>query len=136
MEKAITLLLLTLLACQTTPLVPEMMIGDKTYQVELATTPQQWETGLMYRESMAKDSGMLFIFPDEQPRAFWMKNTLIPLDMIFIDEQDKIVKIHRDVPPCEADPCPSYTSPPARYVLELSANQSLRLRLGDQVEIP
>lgn len=75
----------------------------------------------MFRESLAERHGMLFVFADEQPRSFWMKNMVIPLDMIFIDDDLTVVEVKRDVPPCAEDPCPSYKSPPAKYVLEINA---------------
>ena len=83
---------------------------------------------------MSTDHGMLFVFPQAQPLTFWMKDTLIPLDMLFFDEAHRLVTIRTDVPPCKADPCPTYASTaPARYVLELNAGTAakLDLRKGD-----
>ena len=80
---------------------------------------------------------MLFVFRDSDYRSFWMKNTLIELDIIYIDSGKRIVDIHRKVPPCQADPCPSYPSnSPARYVLELDGGEAERLgmKAGDQVD--
>jgi hypothetical protein len=75
---------------------------------------------------------MLFLFPDTAVYPFWMKNTLIPLDIIWIDGSGAIVDIARDVPPCRADPCPSYPPKgPARYVLELSAGEAAARGLGE-----
>ena len=92
--------------------------------------------GLMDRTSMPADHGMLFVFPSAEPRTFWMKDTLIPLDMLFFDEAHRLVTVHADVPPCKADPCPLYASnAPARYVLELNAGTAakLGLRKGDVI---
>ena len=91
----------------------------------------------MFRESLPENSGMLFIFPDSSPRSFWMKNTLIPLDMIWIDESKKIVGITENVQPCKADPCPSYPSgKPVKYVLEVNAGFAERkgIKENDSVE--
>lgn len=95
--------------------------------VEIAADDATREQGLMYRDHLPPDTGMIFLFPQSGDYPFWMKNTLIPLDMIWIDDQKRIVHVARDVPPCKADPCPSY--PPggtARYVLELAAGVAAR----------
>jgi len=75
----------------------------------------------MGRQTLAPSAGMLFIFEDEQPRTFWMKNTVIPLDMIFLDANKTVVEVKLDVLPCVQDPCATYTSRPAMYVLEINA---------------
>ena len=78
----------------------------------------------MFREYLDEKSGMLFIFPEDGEYGFWMKNTLIPLDMIWIDKDMKIIDI-QTAEPCTAEPCPSHTpSGDARYVLEVNANAS------------
>jgi hypothetical protein len=102
--------------------------------VEIANDPTTRGQGLMYRESIAPDRGMLFLFPETGVYPFWMKNTLIPLDMIWIDEQKRIVHVEPNVPPCAADPCPSYPpTGPARYVLELAGGRAAAygLKKGD-----
>jgi hypothetical protein len=87
-------------------------------EVEIADSYEERQRGLMFREYLEPGRGMLFIFEGEGIRNFWMKNTLIPLDMIFISRDLKIVKIHSAVP-CTADPCPLYSSErPAMYVVE------------------
>lgn len=111
-----------------------LSIHGHLFTVELATTHAQWEHGLMDRHTLARDHGMLFVFPSEQPRAFWMKRTLVPLDILFFDDQQRLVGLHRDTAPCTGDPCPTYPSPaPARYVLELPAGaaQEIGTRVGD-----
>lgn len=88
----------------------------------------------MYRPSLGDDRGMLFLFPQEARHSFWMKNTMIPLDIVWIDESRAVVHIETGVPPCESDPCPSYSpGAPALYVLELAAGQAAArsLRIGD-----
>ncbi len=89
---------------------------------EVANTEQKMATGLMFRKSLGKDDGMLFVFSDSAVRNFWMKNTLIQLDMVFIAENMTIVKIHNAVP-CTSEPCPAYNSgEPVKYVLEVNSN--------------
>ena len=95
------------------------MINDINIPVELAITEEQQIKGLMFRTNLT--GGMLFIFNEEMQRTFWMKNTLIPLDMMFINEDFEIVTIHHAIP-CEEDPCKTYTSPDAKYVLEVNYN--------------
>ncbi|MBI2215564.1 MAG: DUF192 domain-containing protein [Acidobacteria bacterium] len=111
--------------------------GSKV-SIEVVAEPETRAQGLMFRSSLGANHGMLFIFPETAAHSFWMKNTLIPLDIIWIDEAKRIVHVERDVPPCTADPCPSY--PPsgvARYVLELAAGEAVArgIRNGDRVVI-
>jgi uncharacterized membrane protein (UPF0127 family) len=108
---------------------------DHQVRVEVVTRPADQARGLMYRRSLGKDSGMLFIFRQEEPQSFWMKNTLIPLDMIFISRDLVIVDI-ATMPPCITDPCPDYTSrQPAQYVLEVNAGycRSHHIITGDKI---
>ena len=126
-------------ACTTAPASvrsPGITLGGHHFSVEIAATPAEQAHGLMDRTSMPADHGMLFVFPQAQPLTFWMKDTLIPLDMLFFDEAHRLVTIRADVPPCKADPCPTYASTaPARYVLELNAGTAakLDLRKGDMI---
>ena len=111
---------------QPSPTHPAVVLPDgAVVAVELATDDDTRQQGLMYRESLEPLKGMLFIFPAAGDYPFWMKNTMIPLDMLWIDDSRHIVHIEQDVPPCTADPCPSY--PPgakAKYVLELKAGEA------------
>ena len=120
---------------QYLPITAKAIIHGSTLNLEVAQTPQEQALGLMFRKDLGKDRGMLFPFKPQRPAAFWMKNTLIPLDMIFI-RGEKVVKIHADVPPCTTPSCPSYpSSSPVDYVLELEGGQAnvLGLREGDQI---
>jgi uncharacterized membrane protein (UPF0127 family) len=100
--------------------------------IEMAADDATRQQGLMFRDQLAQDRGMLFLFPRNGNYPFWMKNTLIPLDMIWIDEQKRIVHIAHDVPPCIADPCPSVpTEGEARYVLEVGAGVAARHGLAN-----
>ena len=99
--------------------------------VEIAADDETRAQGLMYRDRLREHTGMLFFFPENGVYPFWMKNTLIPLDMIWIDEQRRIVKVIPNVQPCRADPCNS-TDPgvPARYVLEVAAGVAAQHQLA------
>ena len=111
--------------------------GGPSITTELAATDQERQKGLMFREKLLPDQGMLFVFDVEDYYSFWMKNTLIALDMIWLDKERRIVHIERDVPPCKADPCPSYTPKrPGSFVLELKAGSAdrLKLKLFDKLE--
>jgi uncharacterized membrane protein (UPF0127 family) len=91
----------------------------------------------MERPALAPDAGMLFVFPEEAPRAFWMMHTLIPLDMLFVDGEGRIINIQENATPCQPPRrCPSYHSAaPARYVLEIAGGRAraLDIRAGDRL---
>ncbi len=113
-----------------------VFVKDTPFRVEIADTPEKHALGLMHRRALKSDYGMLFIFADEEVRSFWMKNTLIPLDMIFINGDRQVVDLIHSVPPCPGDPCPSYTSAyPARFVLEVAGGTAKKLKLepGDKI---
>ncbi len=115
---------------------PSVVLKDERFLVEVADDPGERNLGLMFRERMGAGEGMLFVFPDEMPRAFWMKNTRIALDILYFDQRLTLVSLHRHVPPCRADPCPNYPSVlPAQYVLELNAGTADRLAVqpGDSL---
>jgi len=117
---------------------PSVELKGQRYSIEIADNDASREHGLMERTEMARDHGMLFVFDTDEPRAFWMKNTKIPLDMLFFDADRHLVSVQHDVQPCLADPCPAYSSgAPARYVLELNAGQSRAIGLspGDEMTI-
>ncbi len=108
-------------------------LAGQRYTVEVAADDAARARGLMFRDSLPADAGMLFIHERTERQAYWMKNTRIALDILYFDDAFKLVTQQRDVPPCSAgDRCPSYPSrAPARYVLELNAGQAERLRLED-----
>ncbi|MFC6839732.1 DUF192 domain-containing protein [Xanthomonas theicola] len=112
-------------------------LGGHRYQVELAQDDATRARGLMFRDQMDADHGMLFIHDRQEPQAYWMKNTKIALDILYFDSQRKLVAQQRDVPPCSAgNACPPYPSnAPARYVLELNAGQAAQLKLQDGAEL-
>jgi len=109
----------------------------RVVMAELAVTDAERARGLMFREKIQADQGMLFVFEAEGLYPFWMKNTLVPLDILWLGRDRRIVHIAADVPPCEADPCPSYGPDiPALFVLELKAGESRArgLKPGDRLE--
>ncbi|MBB5883758.1 DUF192 domain-containing protein [Xanthomonas sp. LMG 8992] len=131
------LLLLALSGCASAGADHWVELGGHRYDVELAQNDATRARGLMFRDQMEADHGMLFIHDREEPQAYWMKNTKIPLDILYFDNQRKLVAQQRDVPPCSAgDACPPYPSnAPARYVLELNAGQAEQLKLQDGTEL-
>lgn len=114
-------------------------VGGARYSVEIADDDAERARGLMFREHLAPDAGMLFIHDDEAPRSYWMMNTRIPLDILYFDDERRLVAQRRDTPPCPpATRCPSYPSGvPVRYVLELNAGEAARLGLdrGTQLRL-
>jgi uncharacterized membrane protein (UPF0127 family) len=96
--------------------------NNSAITAELAVSEEQRARGLMFQEALNSDQGMLFIFEEEGKYSFWMMDMCIPLDILWLDENKRIVHVEQDVPPCKKIPCPSYVSPiPAMYVLELKA---------------
>lgn len=107
--------------------------GPQHFSVELATTEAERELGLMYRQNLAADAGMLFIYPGEQEVAFWMKNTLIPLDMLFIGADGRIRRIEERAIPLNETPISSIY--PVKAVLEVNGGtvERLGIHAGDMV---
>ena len=105
--------------------------------VEIADDNNRRMHGLMFREKLNENDGMLFVFDNEDYRAFWMKNTLIPLDIIFISKEMKIVDIKYAVP-CKENPCKLYeSSKPAQYVLEVNGNFTIKnnIKTDDKITL-
>ncbi|TYC50480.1 DUF192 domain-containing protein [Rhodobacterales bacterium] len=126
-------------AQQTLPTEPLEIQSHETvhrFTVEVAATERQRARGLMFREEMGGDEGMLFVFDREGERYFWMKNTPLPLDIIYIDQAGKIVSIAADTTPFSESVIPS--GKPARYALELNAGSAKRLgiEVGNDVTSP
>lgn len=109
-----------------TPAGPRVVFPDGfVVKVEIAANDELRAQGLMYRDHLDPGAGMLFFFPEEGEYPFWMKNTRIPLDIIWIDADRRIVHVKHEVPPCRVADCPSY--PPnarARYVLEVAGGEA------------
>jgi uncharacterized protein len=113
----------------------DVPIGSKTFQLEVAKTQADLEKGLMERDSMPADHGMLFVFQKEEELSFWMKNTRFSLDILYLDHNDKVVSIHQmqkyDLTSVSSD----Y---PAKYAIELNlgATNAAGIHVGDVVAIP
>jgi uncharacterized membrane protein (UPF0127 family) len=135
-------LLLSILAAQASEPVLEQLIittaegNAVAYQIEVARTASQMQRGLMFRDTMAEDHGMLFIYEPERPARMWMKNTILPLDMLFIDSEGVIINIAANTTPFSLDTIES--GGPVRAVLELNAGQAAKQRMavGDRVTHP
>jgi len=113
----------------------EMTIKDKKFTVEIADTETRRERGLMYREKMAADRGMIFVFETAANYKFWMKNTKIPLDLVFLDASGKVVGIC-DLKP--ADKTPVGCGSASLYAIELNAGtaKNTGLKVGDKIALP
>lgn len=110
-------------------------------KAEVAETPAEKQQGLMFRTSLPEDAGMLFVFDSDQPLTFWMMNTIIALDGIFISSSMRVVFVAENLKPCPPDPCQNpqtFSTPvPARFVLEVNAGFAARhgIRTGTEVAI-
>ncbi len=119
-------------------------LKGKRFIVEVADDDAERARGLMFRDELPEGHGMVFVHEAEAPQAYWMKNTKIPLDILYFDQQRKLVSVQQGVPPCSAgDRCPPFASEgPAQYVLELNAGvaATLDVKPGDPLvfgpEIP
>lgn len=122
------LLSLTLAACsQENRLTLHTAKGDFPFIVEFADTPQQQSQGLMYRQELAKDAGMLFDFHAERPVSFWMRNTFIPLDMVFVGADGVVKSVHVNARPQDPTSIPSGV--PVQFVLEIAGGRSVEIGL-------
>jgi uncharacterized protein len=115
------------------PSLPELRLGDQTLRVEIADTPDTMREGLMFREHLPEDHGMLFLWPSDQVVAMWMKNTLIPLSVAFIDRDFRILNIAQ-MEPHSLRMHPSQG--PARYALEVNRGWFARHGIEAGTHIP
>lgn len=131
----IALVMLSAEGCDAQPKVTILTQSGRevTFQVEVADTPAKRTMGLQYRKELGSDRGMIFLFPSEAPQSFWMKNTPIPLDMIFINRQKKIVGIVEQTVPFSWDS--RSVGAPSQFVLEINGGLAKRhgLQAGDSV---
>jgi uncharacterized membrane protein (UPF0127 family) len=107
--------------------VIDLRIDKNIIKAEVASTASSQQLGLMYRKSMPEQNGMLFVFEQKAGHCFWMKNTLLPLSIAFIDDDGKIVNIEEMKPQSEANHCPLK---PIRYALEMNSNWFEKRQLG------
>ena len=114
----------------------EVCSNTRCFQSEVMGTPQGRALGLMSRESLADDEAMLFVFDEPGEYTFWMKNMNFPIDIIWLDQDKRVVYCALNVPPCSQDPCPVYAPQvKALYVLEVAAGQADagRIHSGDRL---
>lgn len=125
-----------LLGCRKVT-IQQVCFQNHCFEVEIADTPDARARGLMFRDSLASHAGMLFVFSKPSQYSFWMKNTGIPLDIIWLDQAGSVIYIYPDAQPCQQDPCPAISPPQkAQYVLELNAgtSQKIGLEVGAKAE--
>ena len=106
--------------------LPRAILPDgAAVDLELAATPEETTTGLMFRPSLPADRGMLLLWSEERYATIWMMNVLIPLDIVFLDDSGEVIEIVADARPCAGEPCPRFTpNEPSRAVLELAAGSA------------
>jgi hypothetical protein len=137
MRKAIVVFCL-LLCTACVAQEPYVVLKGERFTVELADTHEKQALGLMFRDRLEADRGMLFRFPGEARRSFWMKNTRIPLDIFYFDAERRLVSVAENAQPCRTERCPPYPSEgPAQYVLELNSGKAAELgvRPGDKLQL-
>lgn len=113
----------------------QMRIGDRTFTLEIADTPETQAYGLMNRKSLPPDRGMIFVFPDEKRRSFWMRNTLIPLDILYLNEAGRVMSIAQ-LKAMDENGVPSAGA--AKYAIELNKGmaEEVGVEVGDILDIP
>jgi uncharacterized membrane protein (UPF0127 family) len=125
-----------LAALQQSSLTIDTAAAPRRFTIDLAVSAEDQAQGLMFRRSLPRDAGMLFDFGRTRPAEFWMKNTLIPLDMLFVDQRGRIINIHERAVPGSLEPIAA--AAPARAVIELNGGTAARLGIkpGDRVIFP
>ena len=115
--------------------IVRMRVGSQPFILELAATDKTRQHGLMPRHSLPPDRGMIFVFPDEAPRSFWMRNTVIPLDIVYLDRNGKVVSISQMKP---LDESGVLSGAPAKYAIEMNAGAAAKagVKVGDVLSIP
>ena len=124
-------------AAATPRVIPLKLPSGRVLQVEVMVKDEDRQMGLMFRPSLPLDHGLLFVFDQVDFHGFWMKNCRFPIDMVWLDEDHRVVHVAEAVPPCKADPCPVYQPlRKAAYVVELNAGQARREKasLGSRLE--
>lgn len=115
----------------------ELIINNTVFGVELAITPEERKNGLQHRKNLDHNQGMLFIYPEPRIISFWMKHTLITLDILFFDSNGQLLEAFDEVPPCTISPCKKYTNQkPSQFVLEIPGGirKKLKIVIGDSFE--
>ena len=124
------LLALVTSASASPAVIPLTLPSGKVLQTEVMVQDQDRMMGLMFRSSLAEDHAMLFVFGDLDFHGIWMKNCKFAIDIVWLDEQRKVVHLAESVPPCRAEPCPVYQPiQRAAYVVEMNAGQARREKL-------
>lgn len=124
-------------SAESLSLPASITVGIQTVLLEVARTPQQQATGLKFRTSLSPERGMVFPVQPERVVSLWMKDTLIPLDMVFV-RNGKVVKVAANIPPCTTDPCAHYSSEtPVDQVVELKAGRAaeLGIKTGQPLQV-
>ena len=130
-------LALTVSATATPAVIPVKLPSGKVLQTEVMVSDEDRQMGLMFRPSLPLDHGMLFIFEQPDFHGIWMKNCKFPIDILWLDEQGKVVHVAEKVPPCKAEPCAVYQPlQRAAYVVELNAGQARKEKaaVGSRLE--
>lgn len=119
-------------------LIVQTKAGEAEFDVQIADEPVERAKGYMFRKKISDDEGMWFVFGEDAPIKFWMRNVKFSLDLIFVDKNFVVKEIIPDVPPCEQDPCETYgPTDPVRYVLEIKGGLASEkgIQLGDTVSL-
>ena len=136
--RRLVIILLAVSCCACMASGPRVVLRGETFHVEIVDDPGNQQLGLMFRDELAPDAGMLFVFPGEAPRSFWMRNMRISIDILYFDAERRLVNWYDSVPPCRTEQCPGYPSDaPAQFVLEISAGRGRELGVarGDRLTI-